>query len=80
MTAHSKRSACGFKSKEPVTMHPTASTYRELLALKDKHVFSIAARTLDAGSVTEVGNEMRTRRRENPGRPGSRCAQRRQKL
>jgi len=51
--------------------------YREHIPLEDDSVFILAAEVLDADALRAVGEEMKQRRAADPGRPGSRCAQRR---
>ena len=52
-------------------------TYREHIRVEDEEVFPLASRVLSAEELGQVGQEMQKRRRQNPGRPESRCAQRR---
>ncbi len=59
-------------------LHELNSVYREHIAMEDQQVFTLASKVLDKDALAEVGDEMKARRKENPGRPGSRCAQRRQ--
>lgn len=54
-----------------------SDTYRRHIRVEDEEVFPLAARTLSADQLTAVGREMEHRRRQDPGRPQSRCAQRR---
>lgn len=51
--------------------------YKKHIQLEDKQVFTLASDLLDSESLSQVGQEMRARRQQNPGRPGSRCAQKR---
>lgn len=51
--------------------------YQAHIHMEDHEVFTAAAAMLDEDSLAKVGQEMRDRRRIDPGRPGSRCAQRR---
>jgi len=53
--------------------------YAQHIRLEDEEVFVLASNVLDAAALTAVGQEMKERRIEDPGRPGSRCAQRRAK-
>ena len=53
-------------------------TYLEHIRFEDEVVFPAAAKALDATSLIAVGKEMKERRQVDPGRPGSRCAKRRQ--
>ncbi|MEX0777756.1 MAG: hemerythrin domain-containing protein [Phycisphaeraceae bacterium] len=55
-----------------------AATYAQHIRLEDEQVFVLAGRTLNAQALQQVGQEMRQRRIDDPGRTGSRCAQRRQ--
>jgi len=55
-----------------------ATAYGEHIPIEDQSVFVLAKRVLDDEQLQAVGEEMRQRRIEDPGRPGSRCAQRRQ--
>lgn len=52
-------------------------SYQRHIRIEDEEVFPLAAKFLSDEALRLVGEEMRQRRRENPGRPGSRCAQRR---
>jgi len=54
-----------------------ATAYGEHIPIEDQSVFVLAKRVLDDEQLQAVGEEMRQRRIEDPGRPGSRCAQRR---
>jgi len=54
-----------------------AQAYGEHIPIEDDSVFVLAKRVLDDEQLRAVGEEMRQRRIEDPGRPGSRCAQRR---
>jgi hemerythrin-like domain-containing protein len=54
--------------------------YREHIQVEDHEVFALASHVLDAQALGEVGREMKQRRQQDPGRPGSRCARRRQDL
>jgi len=51
--------------------------YAEHIPIEDDGVFVLAGRVLDEPALRAIGREMRDRRAEAPGRPGSRCAQRR---
>lgn len=55
-----------------------ATTYGEHIPIEDQSVFVVAKRVLDNQQLQAVGEEMRQRRIEYPGRRGSRCAERRQ--
>jgi len=55
-----------------------AQAYSEHIPIEDDSVFVLATRVLTGEQLRAVGNEMKQRRIEDPGRPGSRCAQRRQ--
>jgi len=55
-----------------------ARAYGEHIPIEDDGVFVLAKRVLDDEQLQAVGEEMRQRRIEDPGRPGSRCAERRQ--
>jgi len=55
-----------------------AQAYSEHIPIEDENVFVLATRVLTGEQLRAVGNEMKQRRIEDPGRPGSRCAQRRQ--
>ncbi len=54
-----------------------AAGYAQHIRLEDEEVFVLASKVLDAEALAAVGEEMKQRRVENPGRPGSRCAERR---
>jgi hemerythrin-like domain-containing protein len=51
--------------------------YRAHIAVEDTQVFPLAARMLDAAELAQIGQEMAARRAQDPGRPDSRCGQRR---
>jgi len=55
-----------------------AQAYGEHIAIEDDSVFELATRVLTAEQLRAIGNEMKQRRTDDPGRPGSRCAERRQ--
>lgn len=55
-------------------------TYARHIRMEDEQVFPLAQRLLEQGKLQQIGREMRQRRVENPGRPGSRCARRRKGL
>lgn len=55
-----------------------AQAYAEHIRLEDEQVFVLAQEALDESSLSRVGEEMKQRRAASPGRPGSRCAERRQ--
>jgi len=52
--------------------------YGEHIPIEDENVFVLAKRVLTGEQLRAVGNEMKQRRTDDPGRPGSRCAERRQ--
>jgi len=54
-----------------------ATAYGEHIPIEDDSVFVLAKRVLDDEQLQAVGAEMRQRRAADPGRPGSRCAERR---
>jgi len=54
-----------------------AKAYGEHIPIENESVFVLAKRVLDDEQLLAVGEEMRQRRTEDPGRPGSRCAERR---
>jgi len=75
----------GALSSEPLTefqglLDQLAQAYGEHIPIEDNSVFVLAKRTLTDEQLQAVGEEMRQRRIEDPGRPGSRCAERRQQL
>ncbi len=51
--------------------------YAQHIRLEDEEVFVLASKVLDTDTLAAVGREMKQRRMDDPGRPGSRCAQRR---
>ncbi len=53
--------------------------YTEHIRLEDERVFVLASRVLSESALERVGQEMRQRRADQPGRSGSRCAERRQR-
>jgi len=55
-----------------------ATAYGEHIPIEDESVFVLAKRTLSDEQLQAVGQEMKQRRIDDPGRPGSRCAERRQ--
>lgn len=59
------------------TLHALTQDYQHHIELEDREVFTLASEMLDETMLAQVGNEMRQRRQLNPGRPGSRCAQKR---
>ncbi len=61
------------------TLEHLTAVYREHIAVEDRQVFMLAARVLDGTALAQVGDEMQKRRRDNSGRPGSQCSQRREK-
>ena len=56
------------------------AAYARHIHIEDVEVFPAAARLLDADQLAAIGREMAERRQQNPGRPGSRCAERRMNL
>ena len=54
--------------------------YQRHIPLEDDHVFPAAMAALAAQELDAIGQEMAARRVENPGRPDSRCGQRRRDL
>lgn len=54
-----------------------SATYAQHIRLEDQRVFVLASQALDQTSLQQVGREMKDRRMQHPGRPGSRCAARR---
>lgn len=54
-----------------------AQTYGEHIPIEDQSVFVLAKRVLDDGQLQVIGEQMKQRRIADPGRTGSRCAQRR---
>ncbi|MCC6581721.1 MAG: hemerythrin domain-containing protein [Phycisphaeraceae bacterium] len=63
-----------------VLLAKLTETYQRHIRIEDQQVFRLASESLDAGSLSIIGQEMKRRRIADPGRPGSRCAQRRSKL
>jgi hemerythrin-like domain-containing protein len=55
------------------------AAYAQHIRLEDEEVFVLASKVLDANALAAVGREMKQRRIDDPGRPGSRCAERRTK-
>jgi len=53
------------------------AVYAAHIRLEDERVFVLARRALDAEALRAVGEEMKQRRIDDPGREGSRCAERR---
>ena len=53
--------------------------YNEHIKVEDGLVFPVAAEVLDRDALDLMGKEMAARRAANPGRAGSRCAERRLK-
>lgn len=60
-----------------VLLDDLSATYAQHIRLEDKRVFVLASQALDQAALEQVGREMKDRRLQNPGRPGSRCAARR---
>lgn len=58
-------------------LHALTLDYQQHITLEDQQVFTLASKLLDPDALSQVGQEMRLRRQDNPGRPGSRCAQKR---
>ena len=54
-----------------------AAGYAQHIRLEDEEVFVLASKVLKADALAGVGEEMKQRRIADPGRPGSRCAERR---
>jgi hemerythrin-like domain-containing protein len=52
-------------------------SYGEHIRLEDEQVFTLASEALDSEAIARIGDEMKRRRENDPGRPGSRCAKRR---
>lgn len=59
------------------TLAELAEHYERHIKLEEESVFSVAAQVLDADRLREIGREMQRRRHDDPGRPGSKCAERR---
>jgi hemerythrin-like domain-containing protein len=55
-----------------------ATAYGEHIPIEDENVFVLAKQLLDDAQLRTVGEEMKQRRIDDPGRIGSRCAERRQ--
>jgi hemerythrin-like domain-containing protein len=53
-------------------------TYARHIRMEDQQLFPLARRLLEENKLQQIGQEMRQRRDANPGRAGSRCAERRQ--
>jgi len=51
--------------------------YQQHIHVEDHEVFPVAQRILSPDALQAIGQEMKARRQHNPGRPTSRCAQRR---
>ncbi len=58
-------------------LNEMAAGYAQHIRLEDEEVFVLASKVLDAETLTAVGEEMKQRRVDDPGRSGSRCAERR---
>ncbi len=54
-----------------------SAAYASHIGVEDGYVFVVAAQVLSADDLRDIGQEMLRRRRYNPGRVGSRCAERR---
>lgn len=54
------------------------SIYTPHIAMEETDIFPLAAKVLDSSTLLNIGDQMRSRRADNPGREGRRCAQRRQ--
>ncbi len=54
--------------------------YREHIRCEDQELFPIAREVLSQEVLLEIGKEMKLRRAQDRGRPGSRCAERRSNL
>jgi hemerythrin-like domain-containing protein len=61
-----------------VAVDSLISMYTPHIAMEENDIFPLAAKVLDSSTLQNIGTQMRSRRAENPGREGSRCAQRRQ--
>jgi len=55
------------------------AAYREHIRCEDEEVFPLAREILSLDALQQIGQEMRQRRVNEPGRPGGRCAERRVK-
>lgn len=55
-----------------------AAAYQQHIPIEDGDVFVLASRLLDPADLHAIGQEMKQRRTQDPGRSGSRCAKRRQ--
>jgi len=53
------------------------AVYTEHIRMEDEKVFVLASKVLNNDELAAVGQEMKLRRIDDPGRPGSRCAERR---
>ena len=62
-----------------VLLATMTATYARHIRIEDQCVFTLAGRVLDDEALAAVGREMQQRRAAAPGRPGSRCAERRQR-
>lgn len=51
--------------------------YQQHIHMEDHEVFPVARQVLAADQLQRIGQEMKARRADNPGRSDSRCAQRR---
>ena len=51
--------------------------YSQHIAIEENHVFPAAQSLFSKQQLQDIGNEMKQRRNLNPGRPGSKCAERR---
>jgi len=67
----------GFERFGQLTRSLTAA-YQQHIPIEDEDVFVLASRLLDPAELHAIGQEMKQRRAIDPGRPGSRCAKRRQ--
>lgn len=53
--------------------------YQDHIRVEDEHVFAAAARGLTTEELRAMGAGMNERRAADPGRAGSRCAERRRR-
>ncbi len=51
--------------------------YARHIAMEETEVFPVASKALAPSAIQQIGQNMRARRMETPGRPESQCAQRR---
>lgn len=62
------------------TLEVLTQTYARHIEIEDRRIFALASQVLDAGTLAQVGMEMKLRRAASPGRQGSRCEERRKRL